>query len=329
VAKISRVEFLRQESFAMTTAANYYHVAMATPLKKSAGLAHARSANSQPHCFVRRHLPPDVTAFHAYAFAVSRDTGIFYSSARRDGWEFGVGKNRVIRWMHMLEHTGWLVRIDAGKRRKRNPLTGSMEPIRYRVVDHDSWAKTHGGKCRFPPVPTVGTGITPPVSELKFTSTHNGDRPVPTVDFTCPQIDVVPVPTVGTKNVLSNNREKEKPKHIPPAAELDGFVLPDWINADLWKEFEQMRRSIRKPLTTAKACSYTVKALAKLRSDGEDVTQVLEQSIARSYSGVFPVTAANRKLTGKALTLHNLRATGLIGNPRALPPEPGKYDGVD
>ena len=95
------------------------------------------TTDGEPMCFSRRHMPPDVSAFHEYALAVSHHSGIFYSNVRRDSWEFGVSKDRVSRWTKFLEQRGWFRRIDRSKRLKRNPHTGLLESIRYAVIPHE------------------------------------------------------------------------------------------------------------------------------------------------------------------------------------------------
>ena len=66
------------------------------------------------------------------------------------------------------------------------------------------------------------------------------------------------------------------------------FVLPDWIPRELWAEFEEMRRKLRKPMTD-KARDLIVRDLEKLRGEGYEVVQVIEKSIANSWQGVFPL----------------------------------------
>lgn len=154
-------------------------------------------------CYARRHLGAAVSAFHAYALAVSQRSGVFYSDTRRDGWEFGVSKNTITSWTQRLEEEGWLRRLDEGRQLKRNKLTGMYDSVRYEVLDHDSWAVVHPGKCRFRepssrsqrlgqvPVPVTGSAV-----------------PIP--DSTGPNLGAPPVPKTGTKQEVSKKREEEK-----------------------------------------------------------------------------------------------------------------------
>jgi hypothetical protein len=67
------------------------------------------------------------------------------------------------------------------------------------------------------------------------------------------------------------------------------FVLPDWIPADSWNGFEEMRKRIKKPLTD-RARRLTVFTLVKLKQQDQDVAACLNQSTQRSWQGVFPVS---------------------------------------
>jgi hypothetical protein len=67
--------------------------------------------------------------------------------------------------------------------------------------------------------------------------------------------------------------------------------LPDWIPQDTWHDFEQMRKSMRKPMTQA-ASRLIVKKLEELREEGHEPQRVLEQSIQNSWVGVFPLKGA-------------------------------------
>jgi hypothetical protein len=64
------------------------------------------------------------------------------------------------------------------------------------------------------------------------------------------------------------------------------FVLPDWVPEDSWLEYLKMRQKIRKPLTDYGQL-LVIRELEKLRRQGEDPRAMLEQSILRSWQGIF------------------------------------------
>lgn len=77
-----------------------------------------------------------------------------------------------------------------------------------------------------------------------------------------------------------------KAKAAPPKAPL--FALPDWISAEVWKDFEEMRRKIKAPLTD-RARKNIVAELIRIEATGQHAEDVLNQSITNSWRGVFPI----------------------------------------
>jgi hypothetical protein len=112
------------------------------------------------------------------------------------------------------------------------------------------------------------------------------------------------LPLQPTADEPSLNRQEPSSKarriRTAPAAVI-AFKLPEWVPADTWADFVSMRRSIRKPMTRA-AMSLQIKALEKLRADGQDARAVLEQSIAASWQGLFPIKADHRGARGPVLS---------------------------
>ena len=82
------------------------------------------------------------------------------------------------------------------------------------------------------------------------------------------------------------------------ASPVDGFELPDWIPADAWDDYVDMRKAIKKPLRTAGGMRASVKTLDRLRAGGSDPRAVLEQSTAASWQGLFEVKGERK--TGAA-----------------------------
>lgn len=63
------------------------------------------------------------------------------------------------------------------------------------------------------------------------------------------------------------------------------FDLPEWIPLQDWDDWIEQRKT--KPTDRAKKLAIT--KLDKLRVEGNDPSEVLQQSILNGYSGVFPV----------------------------------------
>jgi hypothetical protein len=66
------------------------------------------------------------------------------------------------------------------------------------------------------------------------------------------------------------------------------FALPAWVPAQSWKDWEETRVRLRKPLTDA-ARLQNLRKLDQLRGEGHDPGSVLSQSIERGWAGLFSV----------------------------------------
>lgn len=73
--------------------------------------------------------------------------------------------------------------------------------------------------------------------------------------------------------------EKEKDKKEKP---------PSWLPKEEFNEYKKMRMKIRKPMTP-KAESLAIRKLEKLKDNGDNPKEVLEQSIMNSWAGLFPL----------------------------------------
>lgn len=107
------------------------------------------------------------------------------------------------------------------------------------------------------------------------------------------------VPAEGKReDRTGQDRELKKTKPSAPAA------LPGWVPPDLWSRFCEMRKAKKKPLTEF-AETLAIKELERLRDEGNDPAAVLEQSIFRTWDGLFPVNerGVHQASSGKGATL--------------------------
>jgi hypothetical protein len=119
----------------------------------------------------------------------------------------------------------------------------------------------------------------------------------------------------GVEHGAAQKRSKtiEEKRETKPKATAR-FALPDWIPLEPWNDFLEMRKSVRSS-PTEKAKALLVRKLQKLKSEGQDVRTVLEQSIERSWKGVFSVNeslggSSNGKLKGAELARSNAATLG-------------------
>jgi len=97
------------------------------------------------------------------------------------------------------------------------------------------------------------------------------------------------------KNIDKSISQKKKttdPKK--PKQKTKIFQLPDWIPKDLWEDFMEVRKKL-KAVQTVRALGMVVTELEKLKAQGHDPTEVIEQSIRSSWKDVYPVKGKNHE----------------------------------
>ena len=93
-----------------------------------------------------------------------------------------------------------------------------------------------------------------------------------------------------TNNIYNTNKIKKKKINIPQPKKQVAFVvdLPDWLDKETWEDFKQYRKEIKKEMTELSQ-KKMIKILDKMRSKGQNVEDVLNQSIANRWQGVFEI----------------------------------------
>jgi len=106
------------------------------------------------------------------------------------------------------------------------------------------------------------------------------------------QIEPQTEPQTGRKQATPKN-SKEGKEYIPP-------IIPQGIDQETWSAFLEMRKKIKAPVTS-KAVELIFKKLARLKEQGHDPNEVLNQSIENSYRGVFPLKDNPVQTRGKTV----------------------------
>lgn len=83
-------------------------------------------------------------------------------------------------------------------------------------------------------------------------------------------------------NPSLHKSEKQKPARA-------ALALPDWVPAEAWADFDEMRRAKNAKAWTHRAQELCLDELAKLRAAGDNPGDVLRRSTARSWTGLFPL----------------------------------------
>lgn len=114
----------------------------------------------------------------------------------------------------------------------------------------------------------------------------------------------------GVGQNLASNLEV-KPVNEPSSKEVakTSVDLPDWLPLETWREFEAMRKGIKKPMTSF-AAQLVIKKLDKFRQEGHDVQKALEQSIVNSWQDVYEPKP--QKQQGKAFETQGDRNAKVI-----------------
>ena len=66
------------------------------------------------------------------------------------------------------------------------------------------------------------------------------------------------------------------------------MILPDWIPAEAWAGYCEMRKK-KRAVMTERAIKLRIDDLSKLRDAGEDIGAVLDQSTANGWTDVYPL----------------------------------------
>ena len=95
-----------------------------------------------------------------------------------------------------------------------------------------------------------------------------------------------------TVNEPSKNRKEPSNtcarKKSKQADEIE-IELPDWLPADAWTDWVEHRREVKAPLTQ-RAAELSIKTLAKLKDQGNNPVEVIEQSVlSGKWTALYPV----------------------------------------
>jgi hypothetical protein len=93
--------------------------------------------------------------------------------------------------------------------------------------------------------------------------------------------------TLGHTNIKNNIYNKRKEKiNKKEKKSIEEINLPDWLDKELWNRFVEFRKEIKKPLTHF-ACLLNIKRLENFKNIGHSPKDVIEQSIANGWQGLF------------------------------------------
>jgi hypothetical protein len=112
-----------------------------------------------------------------------------------------------------------------------------------------------------------------------------------------------PTPLGGIAQPIPDNKPDNKQKikdkiKAQPKNQVAVVVdLPKWLDKNLWEDFKQFRKEMKKPMTELMQ-KKMINRLEKMRSEGQNVEDVLNQSMANGWQGVFEVKSTKERSYG-------------------------------
>lgn len=105
-----------------------------------------------------------------------------------------------------------------------------------------------------------------------------------------PKRGVVKIPKGGGENprtITDNKTTYINNTDIPPISPKGDLVdIPNFIDGEVWTEWIQHRKEIRKALKPTQSKAQ-IKKLTKWHEQGHDVNQIINQSITNGWAGLF------------------------------------------
>jgi phage replication O-like protein O len=159
-----------------------------------------------------------------------------------------------------------------------------------------------------------------PVLATKVTSIGNKyiEKKLPDTQPKLP--DTQPkLPVLATKVTSPRITQKKKETITKETITKDIYILPDFIDVNLWECFLEVRKK-QKAVPTDKAKELLIKDLERLRIEGNDPNDVLKQSIKNSWKGLFTLKNNNNGGNGHGVNKIDNRAK--MGNrPQQISPK--------
>jgi hypothetical protein len=94
-----------------------------------------------------------------------------------------------------------------------------------------------------------------------------------------------------------------------PDGVVDSFNLPEWVDLATWNAFLEVRKKKKAP-NTEHALKLIVKELERLKADNFNPHEILNQSIMRGWTGVFPLSNGINDRGGQHGGVHGRMAPG-------------------
>lgn len=112
-------------------------------------------------------------------------------------------------------------------------------------------------------------------------------HPTPAAAAPPPPQELHPTPAAAAPEP-SFNRQLNRQLTVKRAA-APSVDLPDWLDAEAWARFDRFRKAKNGKAWTHDAKVLTIRELGKLREEGYSPVDVIDQSVQKGWTGVFPL----------------------------------------
>lgn len=160
--------------------------------------------------------------------------------------------------LRKMEECGWLILVNAGN-------GGRGQPNEYRI--NPDWIK--------------GAEIAPIKRVQSEDEKGANDDTKGASDDTKGCNGLHPHITINEPSVTIIEPSKAR------KARTEDLGLPDWLPVELWEKWDRYRKKVSGKKWTMDAKELSVDTLGKLRAAGNDITEVVNQSIERGWTGLF------------------------------------------
>ena len=103
--------------------------------------------------------------------------------------------------------------------------------------------------------------------------------------------NVTPIPDINTDNNTNINNKEERKKETNYDKIINSMVEDEEVKNSIY-EFIKMRKLIKKPMTD-RALTMLINKLEKLSSDKDIQIKILEQSILKNWTDIYPYKEEN------------------------------------
>lgn len=100
-----------------------------------------------------------------------------------------------------------------------------------------------------------------------------------------------------TVEKLPKRKLKEHKEHKEKRKSVDNFVIPLWLDEELWDQFKMMRKTILKAPISQQGEKLLITKLEKLNNEGHDPNELLSEAIINNWKSIWVTTPKKIKLT--------------------------------